>query len=280
MQGAVDNLIAALSQWGVARNHNRGNLATQQGGAVRCMILGAYTVQGSGVTRATHQAVQSGLWGLIWQLLTMRRRALPFSSVAVTMNAASPVHRDKNNSGLSSVLSFGPFRGGELLTEDPAGRKRIHLPNGEWRAARVVHSKMDWSWFDATKWHTVLPFSGTRFSIAAYCCRGLHRLGSEETELLRGLGFQLPSSYPSEGDDIVPDEVRADLKSDVYMPHNEFLLGELGDDLTSDVYMPEPALDVHASRELTEPADREPGYHQAPDPPPVFVTGADALYWD
>eukprot|EP00971_Amphidinium_carterae_P170056 3369557-Amphidinium_carterae.1 len=119
------------------KNHNRANVASASQRALPCVVLGAYTAQGAGITRATVQGIRSGLVPAVLMLLRTRTNALPFSSVAITHNAQAAPHRDRNNVGPSSIVSFGNFTGGELLQEWPGGNKFLLLPSGERCPARV-----------------------------------------------------------------------------------------------------------------------------------------------
>eukprot|EP00971_Amphidinium_carterae_P329748 6462399-Amphidinium_carterae.1 len=197
---ATSQLLDRLKSWRIQRNFNRDNVASSEHGRSSCVILGAYTVQGAGVTKATYRALEAGILESVMAVLSTRRHQVPFSSIAITEDSQAPPHRDKNNAGWSSLLTFGNFRGGELLVEDPGGRKYIQVTPTVRCKARVAHSRSDWTYFDATRWHAVLPFTGHRYALAAYCCRGLHRLSEKERVFLTECGFLLPEIL-SEADD-------------------------------------------------------------------------------
>eukprot|EP00971_Amphidinium_carterae_P032160 633139-Amphidinium_carterae.1 len=104
---ALAQLRSALHDWRISRNFNRHNISQGSEGHLACVVLGAYTAQGSGVTRATHRARDDGVLPLLINLLAARKQRLPFSSIALTMNSQAPLHRDRNNLGQSSLMSFG-----------------------------------------------------------------------------------------------------------------------------------------------------------------------------
>eukprot|EP00971_Amphidinium_carterae_P352299 6492534-Amphidinium_carterae.3 len=155
--------------------------------------MGAFTSQGAGVTKATAKAQASGLLQTVMRVVSFRRRNLPFSSICVTQNGQAPPHRDRNNDGVSSIITCGQFRGGELLAEKVQGKKHIPIGNDSRVQAEAVQCRGCWNYFSAQQWHMVLPFRGERVSIALYCCRHLHRLTLSCLQELVRLGFQLPS---------------------------------------------------------------------------------------
>eukprot|EP00971_Amphidinium_carterae_P180695 3583777-Amphidinium_carterae.2 len=191
---ALEQVLSLLRAAPVHQNHDRANVRRADGKALQCVILGAYTSQGAGLTRRTEKAVASGLVDAIMKAVACRGQALPFSSICVTQNGQAPPHRDKNNHGLTSIITCGQFRGGELIIENVAGRKYIPVTDDTKVAASALQCRSCWNYFSAQNWHMVLPFRGERVSIALYCCRNLHRVGLQGLRRLSELGFMLPAS--------------------------------------------------------------------------------------
>eukprot|EP00971_Amphidinium_carterae_P142778 2828564-Amphidinium_carterae.2 len=191
LSDALQHLQDFLARMPVSANHDRKNVKSD-GRALRCIIMGAYTSQGAGITRKTAHAEQTGLLPLVMAVARFRGRALPFSSACVTQNSQAPPHRDKNNWGVSSIITCGSHKGGELLAEKEGGRKFIPIGDNARVPASAVQCRGTWNYFEAQKWHMVLPFTGCRISIALYCCRNLHRLPLSDLHRLERLGFVLP----------------------------------------------------------------------------------------
>eukprot|EP00971_Amphidinium_carterae_P003409 67227-Amphidinium_carterae.2 len=192
LQAALHTVETMVNGMHIAGNRDRANVSSSSG-PLRCIILGAYTSQGFGVTRRTDAAEASGLLAAIIALAGFRSRHIPFSSICVTQNGQAPPHRDRNNVGATSIIMCGHFRGGELVVQRAGGRKFMVTAEGERVAASALQCRRTWNYFNAQDWHAVLPFSGDRISIALYCCRNLHRLQSHELDRLVQLGFVLPS---------------------------------------------------------------------------------------
>eukprot|EP00971_Amphidinium_carterae_P272653 5411297-Amphidinium_carterae.2 len=141
----------------------------------------------------------------------MAWRALPFSSICITQNGQAPPHRDRNNSGMSSIVTCGTFRGGELLAEKEGGHKFIPIDGKASVSADAVQCRGSWNYFSAQRWHMVLPFRGERISVALYCCRNLGRLSRQEHARLVQLGFVLPPEHDNDAYSPCPPDLIDDL---------------------------------------------------------------------
>eukprot|EP00971_Amphidinium_carterae_P327117 6458291-Amphidinium_carterae.2 len=198
---AIGHLQQLLGDHPMGGNHDRMNVRSKAGKPLRCIILGAYTSQGAGVTKRTQQAAQDGILQAVMAMASFRGRRLPFSSVCITQNGQAPVHKDRNNEGPSSVIAFGQFKGGELLIQNDAGKKYIQTETEGQVRASSLQCKRCWNYFAVQKYHMVLPFTGERFSVSLYCCRNLKRLDTEDLARLAQWGFVLPQHLYENGDD-------------------------------------------------------------------------------
>ena len=80
----------------------------------------------------------------------------PFNAITVNQNYLCSPHRDLNNNGLSSLVAFGDFVGGEL---------RLH--GGDQAGDHDVKGRILIADFSKVT-HSVCPFTGDRFSLVYY----------------------------------------------------------------------------------------------------------------
>eukprot|EP00971_Amphidinium_carterae_P054847 1080806-Amphidinium_carterae.1 len=72
----------------------------------------------------------------------------------------------------TSIITFGNFKGGELIIAREGGRKHIPIDTDGTRVqATALQCRRCWNYFSAQDWRAVLPFRGVRYSVALYCCR-------------------------------------------------------------------------------------------------------------
>jgi len=82
--------------------------------------------------------------------------AIPFNSITVNQNYRADKHRDKNNKGVSLLVGFGSYKGGDLVIHegDLSGNHSI------WCNPIIA---------DFSKvYHSVEPFEGDRYSLVFY----------------------------------------------------------------------------------------------------------------
>ena len=98
---------------------------------------------------------------------------LEVTSIQVNKNFLSQPHRDKANAGLSALIAFGAYTGGDLLywPHDDGGDEFQKTPF-EKRNARQLQL------FDGNKLHATDDFEGERYSLVFFKVRG-----AENTEL-------------------------------------------------------------------------------------------------
>jgi hypothetical protein len=74
---------------------------------------------------------------------------IPFTSIQINQNMTCAKHKDKGNIGISAIVAFGDYQGGELVVEDKQINinRRIHLFDGSQQE------------------HYTAPFTGNRYSI-------------------------------------------------------------------------------------------------------------------
>lgn len=89
-------------------------------------------------------------------LIALGNKILPpdfsYTSIQVNMNYPSLPHYDKGNKGISAIIGFGDYSGGDLKIEETS----VSIKN------RLV-------FFDGSKYlHQTLPFEGTRYSLVFF----------------------------------------------------------------------------------------------------------------
>lgn len=96
------------------------------------------------------------IYELIKALINVRHSYFQYTSITVNRNLKCNPHRDKRNCGVSYIVAFGMFEGGELDYEISDTRQgRFDLKN-------------HWTLFDGNQLHGNQPFKGTRFSLVYY----------------------------------------------------------------------------------------------------------------
>ena len=123
------------------------------------------------------------------------------TSFSVSVNARSRLHVDCHNEdgAYNSVIALGDHRGGELWMDvrcQPLGgsvlRKEVReLPSGELLEGHVLQVRAKMTTFDPHYYHEVLPWKGSRVSIASYVAGAIHKTDPSTKRKLRSLGFRL-----------------------------------------------------------------------------------------
>ena len=102
----------------------------------------------------TNNVKRPDLWKLIKQLGATL--SIPWDSVQVNENAICGPHRDKNNVGLSYIVSLGDYLGGDLMIQHPDTTTTTHSCN---RNGLI---------FDGSNIHWNTPHTGTKYSLVYY----------------------------------------------------------------------------------------------------------------
>eukprot|EP00971_Amphidinium_carterae_P039278 772177-Amphidinium_carterae.2 len=183
--------------------HRAGAAASQH--IPRSTLLGAYTTQGQGVSRATEHQWTKDVLRVVLQLARLRPHELSpgdFVSVNLNQNPRLPAHRDRNNLSETWLATCGQHTGGSLWIEAldhevEANRDALRplpkslqggAPNGLVGFVLPLHGT--WTSFSGLRWHAVLPAHGERYSVSLFSPRHLHRLSESHWQLLAELGFQ------------------------------------------------------------------------------------------
>lgn len=93
----------------------------------------------------------------LWNLIKHFGATIPivYDSVQINENAVCGKHTDKNNVGLSYIVSLGDFTGGDLHIETPEGE-------------RVFNCKRAPLVFDGSMIHWNTPHEGNKYSLVFY----------------------------------------------------------------------------------------------------------------
>jgi hypothetical protein len=99
------------------------------------------------------------------------------TTIQLTKNLESKLHRDRSNRGASFITGVGSWTGGETFLEDPQGEDEILLdediPRIGTAGSRIrgrrekIHDRL--VPFDGTHTHGTCTFAGERYSIILYC---------------------------------------------------------------------------------------------------------------
>ena len=81
-----------------------------------------------------------------------------FTSIQYNKNQKAKKHIDKNNVGVSTIIGFGDYTGGELIVYDEDGNNGVK---------HDIHNKF--LQFDGCKYpHETAPFEGERYTLVFY----------------------------------------------------------------------------------------------------------------
>ena len=178
---------------GLGKVNNRRMAQGQDG---MQMILGRY-VYGSfqGVSRATTSFPNTVLYVNSYLRQHLPREA-KWTSVAVTHNIKTPIHRDlQNHPGFDNWLhGLGDYTGGELWVETPAdySGSDVHVQqteDGKQLKGCVHATRHAVVRFPPKAWHGTCAFQGSRFVLTAYVCRGYEQATEAEQKQLEQGGF-------------------------------------------------------------------------------------------
>eukprot|EP00930_Biecheleria_cincta_P096760 TRINITY_DN88555_c0_g1_i1.p1 TRINITY_DN88555_c0_g1~~TRINITY_DN88555_c0_g1_i1.p1 ORF type:complete len:1066 (-),score=192.38 TRINITY_DN88555_c0_g1_i1:153-3350(-) len=129
------------------------------------------------------------------------------STMQLTKNLESKLHRDKNNLGASFITGVGDWTGGQTFIEDLHGDVIIRLfedipqigTTGAKIQGRMEQIRDRLVPFDGNKIHGTCPFVGERYAIILYCLgtQSFYETPTLVRLFLQELGFTLPDA-PSE----------------------------------------------------------------------------------
>ena len=113
------------------------------------MVAGSGKSQAFGVIRrwsyrpwlSRNTWMRPELWSLL-QEFARRHVTVPWSAVQVNDNYKSAPHRDKGNQGLSYIVGFGNYTGGELVIGEE--RLDIHHKAYLFNGSRLLHETAPW----------------------------------------------------------------------------------------------------------------------------------------
>lgn len=93
----------------------------------------------------------------LWKLIKSIPVPLPYDCVQVNQNAQAGPHKDRNNVGLSFIISIGDYIGGDLIIQSPDGTETAHALLG---TNGLI--------FDGSNTHWNSPHTGTKYSLIFY----------------------------------------------------------------------------------------------------------------
>jgi FkbM family methyltransferase len=98
------------------------------------------------------------LYDISLQFMKNNNPEFNFTSIQYNKNQQCKKHKDKNNVGISTIIGFGDYTGGELIVYDE---------NGENPVAHDIKNKF--LQFDGSKYpHETAPFEGERYTLVFY----------------------------------------------------------------------------------------------------------------
>ena len=168
-------------------------------GVQQYMILGAYAYGNHyGVTNKTRQFPQVTRY-LRAYLEHHFGSQLRCNALMLSCNAKHPVHRDVHNDSMypNVVIGLGSYKKGRIWVAQEATEQSQKpdykvLPSGRRMAGHyhdIHHKALS---FIPKQWHGPEAWTGNRWVLSGFCCRGSEHLGSEDKTCLQDLGFFLP----------------------------------------------------------------------------------------
>ena len=144
--------------------------------------------------------------------LLLRFPGCSWSSICVSHNVRTLLHTDAGNKPGSSnfTISLGNFCGGEVwlsprlnsaspLFPAPSDSSSKEFSSSGMQKGEIVDTFESALSFPCEHVHCTCPFSGERWVLTAYTCRGLANFTPEQTSYIRSLGFPLEVPSVVEG---------------------------------------------------------------------------------
>ena len=118
---------------------------------------------------------------------------MPFTSVALLANLATPLHSDRNNAkGFDNFLiGVSQFKDGGLWLENPQGPSPAPAPHSH-LSGDVLPVSGQCIYFDAHLRHATMPWSGRRVVLAGFVIKGYEAISASDHDKLLELGFNPP----------------------------------------------------------------------------------------
>ena len=197
----LQDAMAIVQCHSLPKARSRTNIATDaytpQG-----RLFGAFTTRGEGITQATYRYPK--VVNAIHRIALERgKEAETEGYLSAQLNRASalPVHKDKNNHGLSWLIALGDFDGGRLWIEDPLGSQPPPKCTHAWEKnlrGSYHDVKNKWFQFNPSRYHAVEGVTrGVRTSIALFSPRSWTRIPPHSLSELADVGFFPPRSAMS-----------------------------------------------------------------------------------
>ena len=137
---------------------------------------------------------------LLVRFLKQELPALSFTTIALAIDATLKPHRDLANAKYSQagILGLSEFEGGNLWIEDAEGKIKRRVTQDQVKTGVLLDISQQAQIFDSRRWHGADKHRGTRATLTGYTARQLYNLDRDLVEVLRNLGFQLPSTATAE----------------------------------------------------------------------------------
>ncbi|GBG32156.1 Hypothetical Protein FCC1311_083812 [Hondaea fermentalgiana] len=118
------------------------------------------------------------LFRLLCELMKKRDPDHQFTNITINKNLRCKPHRDRGNHGMSYIIGFGDYQGGELMVGPRSAKAPGNDPVAEAQAGRgfVKHIiRRRWlSFFGAQETHFTAPFTGDRYTCVFYNFPDVH----------------------------------------------------------------------------------------------------------
>ena len=118
---------------------------------------------------------------------------MPFTSLALLANLATPLHADRNNAkGFDNFLiGVSKFKDGGLWLESSQGLSPAPAPHSH-LSGDVLPVSEQCIYFDAHLRHATMPWSGNRFVLAGFVIKGYEAISTSDHAQLLEQGFNPP----------------------------------------------------------------------------------------
>lgn len=150
------------------------------------------------------------LLGLLEETTFQGERPQSFTSICLNVDYAATPHVDRNNRGLSSIVAFGDYEGGELwlaneqevtselsFSAEDLRHCALHPEPAPRRLGGQLHDiRLRWTTFDGSKPHAVVAYTGRRISVVFFSTAAPP---FQEARLLHAMKFPYPyesSAHP------------------------------------------------------------------------------------